>query len=674
MKQTAQNTFQDGLNYDLHPIVTPNSVLTDNINGTLITYNGNEFCLQNDRGNNKVGILSSSYIPIGVKEHNGILYIVSCIPQLVNNNTVYTTEIGTYPGLDWDVEEETPTAFSSPYVYAPLQNYYGTVTTRGYFLEMPNFSTNGPINGKSIQEINSDLKTILINNNAHSVPSDVTHGVWVEFTGNPSTAALNLGLALNEIKTYCTNSLNLIERGGYYGRKSLMHFTKVCTKPTASLYKTEYNKTNFRTTDFGFNPNNPVSIEVQDSYDGSVNLIITDGVNNTRIINSGFSVLPNNKYKIIKRNQDDRVLTNTYDESTVNIETKLIQSVVSFAKFSLNGLNTGGQLKGGNYTFYAKLGDADGNVSDICAESGVISVFKGTVSKPSTISGTLADELTDKQINLTLNNINVGFSKVYLYATREYSDVQGYRITEAFKFEKPFDIITDELFGQLCEINITGFENTTSISLEDLNISYLTIENCRTFAQQQDMLFLGNISKNKQSYEKLDTFAKLIKTRLCRYSSDEIVATEPNNPELDDIGCVDGKYENDGEYYNPQNIYSKVGYFPGEYYRFGVVFILGDGSLSSVYNMYGGKFDSFTNSNITTNFITNESNSVEKWNEYGVFRLPMENSNTMIIKEQSVIPWHFNFNFSEVNDAIKNDSEYKNIIKGYFIVRQKRIP
>jgi hypothetical protein len=45
MRQSANNTFKDGMNLDLHPIVTPNTVLTDNLNGTFITYNGNEFCL-----------------------------------------------------------------------------------------------------------------------------------------------------------------------------------------------------------------------------------------------------------------------------------------------------------------------------------------------------------------------------------------------------------------------------------------------------------------------------------------------------------------------------------------------------------------------------------------------------------------------------------------------------
>lgn len=45
-KQQAINTFTGGLNTDLHPLTTPNDILTDCINGTVITYNGNEYILQ----------------------------------------------------------------------------------------------------------------------------------------------------------------------------------------------------------------------------------------------------------------------------------------------------------------------------------------------------------------------------------------------------------------------------------------------------------------------------------------------------------------------------------------------------------------------------------------------------------------------------------------------------
>jgi hypothetical protein len=41
-RSETTNTFQEGLVMDLNPLTTPNSVMTNCLNGTLITYNGNE--------------------------------------------------------------------------------------------------------------------------------------------------------------------------------------------------------------------------------------------------------------------------------------------------------------------------------------------------------------------------------------------------------------------------------------------------------------------------------------------------------------------------------------------------------------------------------------------------------------------------------------------------------
>ena len=93
LRQTQANTFSDGLNMDLHPLTTPNTILTDCVNGTMITYNDNEFVLQNERGNSRIdgACLNDGFIPVAMKEYNGILYIVSHNPQTKH------TEIGTFP-------------------------------------------------------------------------------------------------------------------------------------------------------------------------------------------------------------------------------------------------------------------------------------------------------------------------------------------------------------------------------------------------------------------------------------------------------------------------------------------------------------------------------------------------------------------------------------------------
>lgn len=92
-RQEITSTFSDGLMMDLNPINTPKSVLTDCLNGTYITYNGNEFVLQNDMGNYKLKNckLPTNFIPVGVKGYGDILYIVSYNPLTKE------VEIGSYP-------------------------------------------------------------------------------------------------------------------------------------------------------------------------------------------------------------------------------------------------------------------------------------------------------------------------------------------------------------------------------------------------------------------------------------------------------------------------------------------------------------------------------------------------------------------------------------------------
>lgn len=83
MKQQVINSFGGGINKDLNQLSTPADVLTDCLNGTIITHNGNEFSLQNDMGNAKIGtaFLRDGYIPVGMKEYGGIIYVAAYNPE-----------------------------------------------------------------------------------------------------------------------------------------------------------------------------------------------------------------------------------------------------------------------------------------------------------------------------------------------------------------------------------------------------------------------------------------------------------------------------------------------------------------------------------------------------------------------------------------------------------------
>ncbi len=81
-KQETANTFSDGLIMDLNPLSMSNTALTNCLNGTYLTYNGNENMLQNDMGNCRVetAMLPAGYIPLGSTSFGGIIYIVSYNP------------------------------------------------------------------------------------------------------------------------------------------------------------------------------------------------------------------------------------------------------------------------------------------------------------------------------------------------------------------------------------------------------------------------------------------------------------------------------------------------------------------------------------------------------------------------------------------------------------------
>lgn len=142
----------------------------------------------------------------------------------------------------------------------------------------------------------------------------------------------------------------------------------------------------FVTDELKFDLKHPVNIVPQYSYDGSVNLIINDGINTPKLINSRFSATGKNTYEIIDRKGNND--TNIYDQGDqFEIDTSLYKRVISIPKLNFYGVSAGGNLKVGNYHFYFKLSDADGNETDFVAESGLVSVFIGFNDPKSITSG-----------------------------------------------------------------------------------------------------------------------------------------------------------------------------------------------------------------------------------------------------------------------------------------------
>lgn len=644
-KQTATNTWSNGLNKDLNPIVTPNTVLTDNLNGTLITYNGNEFSLQNDMGNVYTTELSEGFYPIGMTEYGGILYIVSISPAY--GKYIYAT-------LPEGVDSSTFTATLMYTIEEKDENFDGfSIKDATLMLTDVGF--------RILNDYTEELLTYSLSKLGYKYEIKTEPGNALEIGCFPSLSPENFGKGEAELDYTYRPLYNLLKRvdGG----------NKVSEFSTTALLT--------------YDVNHPVSIEVQPSYDGSVNLILNDGQNPPRLINSGFAVLSNGKGIFVERNQG--VKTNYYDETKLDILTRLINispvfTTVDLGTFVLenesigknalvynatkkvleqSGVQHGGQLKGGNYTFYFKFGDEDGNTTDIICESGIVSIFKGTPGEPTTISGGYANEETDKLIKLTLNDVDTNYSRIYVYYTREYCTLDGARTVECKELVNPFKINSSTEI-----VTISGVEETIDASIEELNISYHTITSTKASCQQQNRLFLGNIT----SYE--------IDSAILQDYSYEI---EVSIDQADDIGSVSGfNYStSDGsEYYDPHNTYYNLGYWPDEIYRFGIVYIKSDGSFTPAFNVKGCKLEGLGDSNMSSlhaeDFTKSDDgifiNGGEGWldNLCGVFKTP----NINILESGEIKPLYFTFKLTE---ELVEKLAALNII-GYFIVRQKRLP
>ena len=637
-KKVVTNTWSDGLNNDLNPVVTPNTVLTDNLNGTFITYNGNELTLQNDVGNIFKSSITPGFCPIGIAEYGGIAYIVSIKP---NNKTISIK-------LKESSKYSTRTEVERLKKQLALLGYDAS----SYFLEGL-FEDRNVINVEDLNVITTGAKICNISYELLDEDSDE----------NVNTFEVGSFPSLNPD---CLRSVNDIEQDSKvlpfeYVYRPLHNMIQTDNLANV-IEETAENLVPFRTNNLpGYDLYHPVHIEIQPSYDGSVNLILTDGKNPIRLINTGFASVGNDKGKFIRRKQT--VKTNYYNENILDQLTKLVRTTECKVAIDYNSVQSGGQLKGGNYTFYVRLGDADGNKTDIVAESGIVSIFHGTIGDPRSISGAFADEVTDKVAALDIIGIDSTYSKIYLSYVRETCDFNGERVAKAYNIVKPYDVVTgttkETIDGNEVEVQkkttviINGTEEIEDISLEELNVAYYNVGSAKTIAQQQGMLFLGNVGVDVADDYNLQELSYNIKVCVKRGHS---IGKLERSLYIPDGGSM---------YYDPENIYKYVGYWPDELYRFGVVYMKDGGVPTQGYNLKGCIFSELNEYNLSSKHVyDSDTTTVSGDNKLGVFKTPYDD----LIRSSTPLCFEFSID-KETQNTLKNLG-----ITGYFIVRQKRLP
>jgi len=250
-----------------------------------------------------------------------------------------------------------------------------------------------------------------------------------------------------------------------------------------------------RTTHFNFDLEHPVNIELQVSYDDSVNIILNDGKNIPRLINSRFAVQKDGTWKIPDRHKNtdniykvnanyklegedskyksykepackcdencsceedndcikDVILSECNctsvsckqeiaNQSIFDITTSLNKRVEIFPIVKYDGVLNNGNLPVGNYVLYFKYCDEDGNETDFVAESGIISVFKGIDGDPYSIDGGERDMDSNKSIRVDLALIDSAYSYIKVYYTRTSAAADENRVVQAFEINNAFEV------------------------------------------------------------------------------------------------------------------------------------------------------------------------------------------------------------------------------------------
>lgn len=429
----------------------------------------------------------------------------------------------------------------------------------------------------------------------------------------------------------------------------------------------------FDTDELSFDINHPIDILPQWSYDGSVNLIINDGKNIPRLINSRFSPLGKGKYQIVDRKGNND--TNIYDQGAqFDSDTSLYKTYVGIPKIEFINVYQSGNLPVGNYHFYFRYVDADGNETDFVGESGMVSIFKGT--QFGSITSGFRDENSYKSVKFLISDIDPAYQYINVYYTRSSSDINENAVVQAYKIDQKF-LVNNSL---ICQIFITGNEQKTEITVDEINPQYQIAQNVQTQESCQNRLFFGNIQNQNIDYTELSDLSLRFIARA-------------NTEQSYDPGTHDYNTASRNTYIDPLFIYNFTGYQNHEIYRFGIVYILNNGTLSPVFNIRGMYFNEndaeytdfpilqkngdeqsrlYISSNEDTGIIykngtdasTEATESLE--NIYGVLRietgLKQEISNVIGIQIDI-----------QYRDALFQELRKHNI-KGYFFVRQKRIP
>lgn len=444
-----------------------------------------------------------------------------------------------------------------------------------------------------------------------------------------------------------------------------------------------------RTPRLQFSLQHPVNIDIQPSYDGTVNLILNDNYNIPRMINSGFQVLSNNKYKYTIRKENSSKLYEVSSQDVFDTQTSLNKRYKHIPKLTYEGVENSGNLKVGNYVFYFKYEDADGNETNIMQESGIVSCFKGKDADPLSINGGFRDENSNKLVKFKLEKLDIGYDYIKVMYSRDTSDLDQNRVTKVYTIDQKFKINKD---SKSCDIQITGNERLLSSTIDELNQQYVILNSTKSTTQYNNILFSSNVTTHPINYVELTNISQEILPFALKHDANGIIGNINPETYIDNSDASD-KYE----YFNTKNIYYHVGYWNEEFYRFGIVYIYQDGTTSPVFNVRGKEGiptvngDGISTDTIESSYSTSkykdDKNGITYDSSTFIYKNLKNPEKSKLLENCKGVCRITDRNFTESEPGVRPlyeigfympefiTNKLKDFdIKGFFYVRQKRMP
>lgn len=397
----------------------------------------------------------------------------------------------------------------------------------------------------------------------------------------------------------------------------------------------------FSSTLLKFNPDKQPRIVLREDYDKTVNIYFADGENIDRIINSGF-------------NCESGAVVNKrcYGNNSFPNFVHVLNESVYHPNINTIDMLHGGKLKAGNWKLFFRYTSNDYNPTSFLAETNMLMAVDYDLVSTISSQGNASSHVTNKLIKVGLNNLDPAYKYIEVGYCYYFDDVFQTGI-----INKRFEI---DYATNTCDIVFTGYEDSFEVDPSEIFTKKSKHKISETISDLDQRLFRANTKLAYSHNDELQTFAnKLVPHHDVSYSmnTSEFYGNLP--------------ISTNGAYKNWQHVYFRTGYFSGESYPFGVVFVFEDGSESDVYPTEGidlwNPAATVTNNKGVVRFPEPRLRPIGTFNSVGTHGLVYQSgvSDIMgIVFDQSAAWTYLN--------ALPGSSYLKTKVVGFYYVRSER--